>query len=362
MCQTCDAKFSNHFRAASDFQRRPHYSQARFLGDSIHFEFFNEPRNFLEIRFSTESQGSELKRSSLELLSWAQKNSTAWAAVGIFTEASEAAILAYGPEKIFVFPQENLHKAQNEHLTEGLKQAVEAFQCQIVLGSVSSRVKDLFPRCAAKLKASCLGDLVELDHHQMRATKPLFSGKVLGRFQLKPHRIHFLSFRPNQLPVETGSKASKGERIALHIQRQSPRAELVETKISDQKKIELTEASRIVSGGRGLKEASNFHWVEKLAEALSAATGASRAIVDAGWVGHSLQVGQTGKTVAPNLYIAAGISGAIQHLAGMSGSRVIVAINTDPNAPIFQKATYGIVGDALSVLPELIGEFKKSLN
>lgn len=309
-----------------------------------------------------ETQGSEVKRSSLELLSWAQKHSTEWAAVGTFSEASEAAISAYGPAKIFAFPPEISNQPQNELLSEGLKQAVEAFQCPMVLGSVSSRVKDLFPRCAAKLKASCLGDLVELDPHQMLATKPLFSGKVLGRFKLKPHRTHFLSFRPNQLPVETGAKASKSERVVLKIQPQKPRAEWIETKTSDQKKIELTEAARIVSGGRGLKEASNFHWVEKLAEVLGAATGASRAIVDAGWVGHSLQVGQTGKTVAPNLYIAAGISGAIQHLAGMSGSRVIVAVNTDPNAPIFQKATYGIVGDALSVLPELIGEFKKSLN
>jgi electron transfer flavoprotein alpha subunit len=166
--------------------------------------------------------------------------------------------------------------------------------------------------------------------------------------------------RANQLPIsETGGSAAAIEH--------SPAKPDLHTLIKEvvkgaSEKLDLTEANIIVAGGRGLKEAANFKLLEDLASVLGATVGASRAVVDAGWVGHGMQVGQTGKTVAPSLYIAVGISGAIQHVAGMSGSKVIVAINNDANAPIFQKATYGIVGDAFDVVPKLTEEFKKLLH
>lgn len=216
---------------------------------------------------------------------------------------------------------------------------------------------------AARLKSSVLSDCTELSFDGDKAVvkRPVYSGKAFAKMTFDQSPVQFVLMRANQLPVEdlSGGSASVTKHGAPAVDLKTLIQDVVK---GTSEKLDLTEANVIVSGGRGLKEAGNFKLLHDLADTLGATVGASRAVVDAGWVSHGMQVGQTGKTVAPSLYIAVGISGAIQHLAGMSGAKVIVAINNDPNAPIFQKATYGIVGDLFDVVPKLTEEFKKALH
>ena len=189
----------------------------------------------------------------------------------------------------------------------------------------------------------------------------MYAGKVYAEVVCETARPQMASCRPNVFPILEPDAARTAEMVtvSVSIKPEDLRTTLVEELADQSGKVDLTEASCIVSGGRGMKEAENFMILEKLAEVISATVGASRSAVDAGWRPQSDQVGQTGKVVNPNLYIACGISGAIQHLAGMGSSKVIVAINKDPDAPIFQKADYGIVGDLFEVVPVLEEEFKK---
>ena len=244
-----------------------------------------------------------------------------------------------------------------------LESIIEKSNPDIILASGSASARDIFPKLAAKFDSGIAADCtsIEINGADVKLVKPMYSGKCLADVSFENSTKKFVLMRPNQLSVaepEAG-KAANVEEVSLVSN--DLRVIVKEIVQGASKRLDLTEANVIVSGGRGLKEASNFQLLEDLADVIGASVGASRAVVDAGWVDHSMQVGQTGKTVAPSLYIACGISGAIQHLAGMSSSKVIVAINTDPEAPIFQKATYGIVGDALEVLPVLTEEFKKIL-
>jgi electron transfer flavoprotein alpha subunit len=228
----------------------------------------------------------------------------------------------------------------------------------IVFGATATG-RDLAPRVAARLGVGLATDVtaVAVDGGKVVVTRPVYAGKAIQRLRLDGTPAIF-SLRPNSLPVADQPRA--GTAAVAEVPAFTARVTVTGIKAPAVAALDVAEAGTVVSGGRGLKEPANFKLLEELADALGgAAVGASRAVVDAGWRDHAAQVGQTGKTVSPSLYIAVGISGAIQHLAGMRTAKTIVAINRDKDAPIFKVADYGIVGDLFEIVPKLTAEIKK---
>ncbi|HEY8368827.1 MAG TPA: electron transfer flavoprotein subunit alpha/FixB family protein [Thermodesulfobacteriota bacterium] len=246
-----------------------------------------------------------------------------------------------------------------------LADAVKARKPSAILFPASLQGKDLSARLAGKLSAPLATDcmaLDEVDATSLTVTRPVYSGKARAKVRLEGP-VQLVSFRPNVLsPVEGTATTPRVETLPVAVDPAVAARVVVKERLEEAKgKVELTEASIIVSGGRGMRGPENFALLEELASVLHAAVGASRAAVDAGWRDHASQVGQTGKTVSPNLYIACGISGSIQHMAGMGSSKYIVAINKDPEAPIFKVADYGIVGDLFEIVPKLTEAARKAL-
>lgn len=264
----------------------------------------------------------------------------------------------YGVKKIIHYKNKDLQNYSPSAYKKILLDSINNQNYDNVFISATALGKDLAPRLAGNLKCGIATDCIAFDvqNSEVIATRPVYAGKALVDVKLKTEKKIF-TIRPNVFPAEKiNSDAVEVEVIEVsEIDLSTKTIELKQ--VAD--KIDVAEADIIVSGGRGIKEADNFNMLENLAKQLNAAVGASRAVVDAGWRPHSDQVGQTGKTVSPNLYIAVGISGAIQHIAGMRSSKYIVAINKDKDAPIFQIADYGIVADAFEIVPALIEELKK---
>ncbi|MDQ1909299.1 electron transfer flavoprotein subunit alpha/FixB family protein [Paenibacillus sp. GD4] len=230
--------------------------------------------------------------------------------------------------------------------------------------------RDLAPKVAAQLGAGQISDVIALEKSagsgELLFTRPLYAGKAFEQKAFLPDaRPMVVTFRPNNLPAaEAAAEASASADVVNIAVAPSPDLRTVVKDVVRKAtgKVDLTEARIVVSGGRGVKSADGFQVLDRLAEVLGAAVGASRGACDAGYCDYALQIGQTGKVVTPEVYIACGISGAIQHLAGMSQSRIIIAINKDPEAPIFKLADYGIVGDLFEIVPLLTEEFKKALS
>jgi electron transfer flavoprotein alpha subunit len=259
----------------------------------------------------------------------------------------------YGAQKIEIYQDERLTLYNSEAYAQILASAAEEQQADIIILGATAMGKDLAPRVAARLNAAMGSDCTTVDweNGDLKIIRPMYAGKVQATIQMKS-KIKVLTVRPRI--YSAAEHPCTPEIIQKKASLAGYKSRVLEFITQAKNKLDVTEADIIVSGGRGLKGPENFHLLTSLAEKLGAAQGASRAVVDAGWRPYAEQVGQTGKTVSPTLYIAAGISGAIQHLAGMSSSKYIVAINMDPEAPIFKVADYGIVGDALEVLPKLI--------
>ncbi len=267
-----------------------------------------------------------------------------------------------GADLVLHAESDALAAASAEAHARALEAAVRKRDPAAVLVPYNTLGRDVAARLAARLGTGLATDCTaaKADGGTVVAVRPVSAGKLLAT--VRPKKSPFvLTLRPNAFaPAPPAAKrAAKAEAFDPGFSAGELKTRIASFQAAPQAKKELTEADVIVSGGRGLKGPENFHLVESLAQALGAAVGASRAVVDAGWRPHEDQVGQTGKTVSPTLYVACAISGAIQHLAGMSSSKVIVAINKDKDAPIFQVANYGIVGDAFEVLPALTAEVEK---
>ena len=307
-----------------------------------------------------EHRDGKLRRPSLEAVSEARRLAGPLEAsvhavlVGSGAEGLAAELGAHGADAVHVFDHAELGAYATEPYARAVAQVVAGAKASVVLVPFTAMGRDLAPRVAARVGAGLVSDCVALavKDGRLEARRPMYAGKAYAtvRWEGEPQMA---TLRPNVFAVGPAEAARKAE-VKKETVDTSSRAKVTAVHATASGKVELTEAQIIVSGGRGLKGPENFHLVESLAAAMGAAVGASRAVVDAGWVDHQYQVGQTGKTVSPTLYVACGISGAIQHLAGMKDSKVIVAINKDAEAPIFSVADYGLEADLFSAVPELV--------
>ncbi|KXK49595.1 MAG: electron transfer flavoprotein subunit alpha [Chlorobi bacterium OLB5] len=316
-----------------------------------------------------ESRDNKIKNAGFETASTALKIANELGAeaevllIGSGVSSITAELGAYGIKKVITADDPRLEKYSTTAYSKILAEAAKQRGADIIILSATAMGKDISARVSAKMEAGMASDCTDIrtENGNIIATRPVYAGKAYIDLKVNSP-VKIFTLRPNVFkPVKADGVSAEAEKFEVNLDDSDFKVQVKEIIVSSEK-LDVTEANIVVSGGRGLKGPENFYLVEDLAKVLGGAAGASRAIVDAGWRPHDDQVGQTGKTVSPSLYIAVGISGAIQHLAGMSSSKCIVAINKDKDAPIFQIADYGIVGDAIEIMPVLIEECKKVLS
>ena len=320
----------------------------------------------MSVLIYAENADGKFKKSAFEAISYAKaiadKNNTNLIAISIGDVAKEdlAALGKYGAEKVLNVSNDKLKNFVNQAYASVIAEAAKANGANIVVLSNSFSGRGLAPRLGVKLEAGVADGAVALpeqDGDKFTVKKTAFSGKAFALVELtSPNKV--IALTPNSYKVVDGGTEAPVEDFAVET-KATDFKEMIKDIIRSTDKVSLPDAEIIVSGGRGLKGPENWGMVEQLADLLGAATACSKPVSDAGWRPHSEHVGQTGIAVSPNLYIAIGISGAIQHLAGISSSKVIVVINKDAEAPFFKVADYGIVGDIFEVLPKLIAAVKE---
>ncbi|RSL33001.1 electron transfer flavoprotein subunit alpha/FixB family protein [Salibacterium salarium] len=311
-----------------------------------------------------EIKDNSLRNVSFEAITAAKKAADGGEVVGVLfgenLDEHAQNMIQYGADRILLVEREELAQYTTDAYSQAFLQVYEQEKPEGIVLAHTSSGKDLAPRLAAKLNTGLVSDVVAIEegHENPVFIRPIYSGKAFEKKTIKDGLV-FLTIRPNNIAALENDLSRTGDVTAIDIELKDLRTIIKEVVKKTAGGVDLAEANIIVAGGRGVKSAEGFTPLEELADVLGAAVGASRGACDAEYCEYSLQIGQTGKVVTPDLYIAAGISGAIQHLAGMSNAKVIVAINKDPEAPIFDVADYGIVGDLFEIIPMLTEECKK---
>lgn len=321
-----------------------------------------------------EQRNDELQTVTLELLNEARKladilkEEVSVVLLGNKVDKIAKELIFFGADRVYLASDPKLESYQNSVYTNILTDVINKYKPEIFLIGATTIGRSLAPRVAVRVKtgltADCTGLDIDLDKRLLLQTRPAFGGNIMATIICPQHRPQMATVRPKVFKKPERNPDRKGEivKIGFELKIDDLVAKIVDTIVVESQVVDLQEAEIIVSGGRGLGKAENFGLIKDLANSIGAAVGASRATVDAGWIPSYHQVGQTGKTVQPRLYIACGISGAVQHLVGMRSSDIIVAINKDPDAPIFQVATYGIVADLFDIVPTLTKKLKQVLS
>ncbi|WP_226681502.1 electron transfer flavoprotein subunit alpha/FixB family protein [Sutcliffiella horikoshii] len=323
--------------------------------------------------FIEENEG-KIAPVSLELLgagrTLADKRGVELAGIIIGENISELSdtVFEYGADTVYVYDQPIFQLYRTESFMKALLHCSEKYKPEIILYGATSTGKDLASAVATDLPTGLTADTTELDVEEdtglLLASRPAFGGNIMATILCKKYRPQMATVRPKVMKALQPEKGRTGKLISeqIDIKEEDMRTKVLKIVRETTKKVRIDEADIVVAGGKGLGSAQGFELVQQLAKTLGGVVGASRDVVEAGWIDHHHQVGQTGVTVTPKIYFAIGISGAIQHIVGMKNSGMIIAINKDPEAAIFQSCHYGIVGDAFEIVPLLVKEFHKALH